>query len=280
VDRQDLPGRIEYLRGIRQLTEDLVDTNEVGVDLAIRLVAHGAAKFRTLPVLDRQIARPLALEVLHPMAEAVMNTGHATTGALSLCVDAYRLAVIQWKMRRITAHDSAVILTTMADLLDGLGMSADARAVRRRAWMCAILSVPRERYLMDQPLGLRGPEFIEQIERRIRQSGDSLPPQPASELIFGTNVTRTNWLPGWITYDMWRDADEAGRDRLTNEIHQRLTGFLNDSVPLPDLDKILTEVSATPPVGPETEDALRREGQGLLGEVKRFVGLGPVAPSP
>jgi WD40 repeat protein/serine/threonine protein kinase len=226
-------SQIELMRGMVELAGELVDCNEEGVSLAMQLIDSASDLFSRIPPQSRSMARQLALEVLLPAAVAADRSGRPTTAGLQLSLNAYQLAVQQWTLRRITAHDSAVILETTAHLLDQLGHSDDARAARRRALLCAMISVPRDRYLMDQPLGLRGPEFIEILERQIRTRNETLPPPPPDELVFGSNRTRTNWLPGWVTFNEWRDSDEAGQDRITAEIDRRLREYLDREAGLP-----------------------------------------------
>ncbi len=270
LEKEDHPGRVEYLRGIRELVQTLIDTDRSGVNLALRLLEHGAWKFRTLPKLDRTNARPIAMDILLPAAKAGLDTGYPTTAALHLGVDAYAMAVSQWTMRRITAHDSAVILDTIADLLERLGQHTDAHAIRRRALVCAMISVPRDRYLMDEPLGLKGPEFIETLERKVQESGQELPPQPPAELEFGSNSSRTNWLPGWISYDQWRDADEAGRDFMTDQIDARLRGYLDQAAPIPNLPDLLHQTGGMAEPSPGLYATMQAEGRQLLKDVAAY----------
>lgn len=226
-------ARLEMMRGLVELGNLLADSAGPGKSFANHVPDLVMGLLEIVPLPDKTEARNFAMEVLHPAAKLGASSPEAAKPGLRLATETYRLAVAEWSLRRITIHDSALILDTLGDLLELNGRAEEAILVRNRAYLCALIAVPRAQYVMDQNLNLAGPEFTEKLERKIRLTGRPLPEPPPDTLVFGNNPTRTTWLPGWIGFDQWRDASASEQDRITVEIHRTLKEWLTEAAPLP-----------------------------------------------
>lgn len=211
----------------------------------------------------KQATRGQAMDLFRRPAAWLVRQGITRPSVGLALLQAHAFAVDQWQMRRLPIHDTAIIMHSLARVLWENEAEVLAIACQQRAVACAYLAIPALPDPADRTVGIVGLEHRQEIEDQLREFGGVLPPPPEPRLVFGANVTATNWLPGWLTSTDWENASRESRDAMIMQIQNESAAYLDSVAPLPDIAAIrrhLETLAAPHAVAPApTRDARLRQ---------------------